>query len=108
ARRSVGRSSVTLRLRGEDPDPFFGQSGRRWRPGHVRPPPDSRPPRAEAGRRGRADRGRPAAGVRRSDLPAPAADPPKSAFKTVDWVAPVAPGGHDAYLSRHMALLPTE
>ena len=79
------RHSVALRLRGEDPDPLFGQSGRRRRPGHVRPAADPRPPRAAAGGRGRADRGRPAAGVRRSDLPAPATDPAKSAFKTVDW-----------------------
>ena len=47
-----------LRLRGEDPDPLLGQSRRRRRPDHVRPPAQPGPPRPAPGRRGRADRGR--------------------------------------------------
>ena len=55
------------------PTALLGQSRRCRRPHHVRPPAEPRPPRAAPGRRGRADGGRRAAGVRRADVQAQAA-----------------------------------
>src|SRR5262249_51376137 len=68
----VGRATGALRLFDQDPDPLLGGPGRRRCTRYVRSAAGPGPPRHAAGRRGGADRGRPAAGVRRPHLQAQA------------------------------------